>query len=65
MKLGDWVFVLGQTIVGVGVYSTIVLALIQPYVNQAIFDFLNVWLRVAFVPLMLWICIKYVRSIRK
>jgi hypothetical protein len=65
MKPGDWIFVLGQTIVGTVVYSTVILALLQPYVSQAVFDFLNVWLRVAFVPVMLYVCIQYVRSVRR
>lgn len=65
MKLDDWIFVLGQTIVGTLVYSTIVLAVIQSYVSQSVFDFLNIWLSVAFVPLMIYVCIKYVRSVRK
>lgn len=65
MKPGDWIFVLGQTIVGTVVYSTVILALLQPYVSQAVFDFLNIWLTVAFVPVMLYVCIQYVRSVRR
>ena len=60
LMVSDWLFVLGCTVSGTIVYSTIIVVLLKPYVSEPVFDFLNIWVTVACVPVLIWLGRKYV-----
>ncbi|WP_428719205.1 hypothetical protein [Undibacterium curvum] len=61
MTLRDWIFVLCMTISGTIFYSTVIVLLAKPFVSEAVFDFLNVWVTVACVPVLIYLGVKFVR----
>jgi hypothetical protein len=64
LSIGDWVFVGCATVLGTIVYSTVIVLAVRPFVPEAVFDFLNLWVTVACVPLLAWLARKYVLSRR-
>jgi hypothetical protein len=62
LSIGDWVFIGCTTVLGTIVYSTIIVLVVRPFVSEAVFAFLNLWVTVACVPLLVWLARRYVLS---
>lgn len=64
LTLREWLFVLSVTVAGTIFYSTVIVLLFRPWVSEALFDFLNIWVTVACVPVLVWLGRKYVLAER-
>lgn len=60
MSRRDWVFVLCCTVLGTIFYSTVIVLLLKPYVPESVFDFLNIWVTITCIPVLIWLGRKYV-----
>ena len=48
------------TVLGTIFYSTVIVPLLKPYVPESVFDFLNIWVTIACIPVLIWLGRKYV-----
>jgi hypothetical protein len=50
-----------MTVTGTIFYSTVIVLIAKPFVSNEVFEFLNIWVTVACVPLLIYLGIKFVR----